>query len=559
MKEKEKSKAKGWFQRFGLLLAGIFYLVSIIAVYLNVCGRELLDTSVKTMTFAHWQLEDGFREGYNEAIRQFTEYKAKQGQKVRIIQTTVPWRGYQQWFLTQLIGGTPADMVELNCTSEQKNQYFIPLSPYIGKPNPFNKGTPFESVPWKDTFLDNMNAALDINYGEYYGIGMSSSVYRVYVNMDILEKATGSRKLPETLSEWLDDCEKLKEYGKKIGKPIIPIGVRGCDKGTLNYLFECYFTQMNSNFHDDISAACYPLIWAVQGGEILDAVASKKVPMDKLLAAVDITKEIGKYFCEGFMSTDLEQTKFLFFAGKVGFFPEGSWNAYSIVKNTPFEVAIMEIPVIGKDSKYSKYFIGRPTEQGLNVGGQFGIPKTSKNFDLAMEFLQFTTSWKINQMINVDYCKWLPAVKKAEYKGILKYCEPQIGSGRKRVIPPFSAIDSVLGTHRKYLETLETIIMEDKENPQAFFWKKFIERAPLQIEECHEAVLSFQRGFLSIERQRQAFALSEMRPGISAADKQRTDIRYELMMEKVVSSYWYMDLYQKQIAVLQKLQKSEDK
>lgn len=548
---KNNDTGRGRFQKLGLALAGLFYLASIIAVCLNISGRTLFDPSLKTITFAHWQLEDGFREGYDEAIKKFEEYKAKQGQKVKVIQTTVPWRGYQQWFLTQLIGGSPADVIELRGSSEQRSQYFVPLSQYIGKPNPFNKNTPFEGVPWKDTFHDNMNSALDANYGEYYGVGAYSAVYRIYVNLDLLEKATGSREMPITLTEWLCACKKLRAYGGKIGKPVIPIGVRGFDKATLNYLFNYYFSQMESDLHDSFSEACYPY---AKSHEILMALNSKKISSEKLLAAIDIAKEIGQYFSDGFMSTDLEQTKFLFFAGNVGFFPEGTWNAYSMVNNSPFEVGIMELPVIGKDHKYSKYFVGRPTEQGLGVGGQFGIPKASKNFDLALEFLQFVTSWKMNQMIMVDYCKWLPAVKKPEYKGILKYCKPQVASGRKMIGPPFFVST---GSRRKMLESLETIIIKNKNEPAKVFWNDFVDRIPLEIEECEENIATTQRTLFSLERQRSAIAVASLATDLNKEAKERLDMRYELMLESLISSYLNMIRYSKYIDVLEQIQKME--
>ena len=217
-------------------------------VYININSKEIIDSEVKTITFAHWQLEDGFREGYSEAIKEFEKIKAAQGQKVKVIQTTVPVRGYQQWFLTQLISGNPADLMELYCSSEVRNQYFTPLSQYISRPNPFNKGTEFENIPWKDTYIDGMDSALDSAYAEYFGVGTYFHVYRLFVNLELLEKATGSRNLPETLDQWLKTCAQMKEYGKRINTPIIPIGVRGFDKETIRYLFQYYYDQFKRLF-----------------------------------------------------------------------------------------------------------------------------------------------------------------------------------------------------------------------------------------------------------------------------------------------------------------------
>lgn len=261
----EKTK-KSKLQSFGLLLAGAFYLLACVMVLINSNGSSLLRPGVKTISFAHWQLEDGFREGYAEAIRLFEEYKRKQGIKVRVTQTTVPFRGYRQWYLTQLLGGKPANVIELTGNSDMRNQYFRPLSVYIGKPNPFNNDTPFEGVPWKATFHDGMNAALDPNFGEYFGVGAFSAVYRIYVNLDLLQKATGSMKMPENLDEWLKICDKIREYSKKIKSPVIPIGVRGFDKRTLNYLFSVYFSQTNGDLNDCAAFDCNP---SPSAGDIL--------------------------------------------------------------------------------------------------------------------------------------------------------------------------------------------------------------------------------------------------------------------------------------------------
>ncbi len=101
------------FQRFGIGVAIAFYLVSIGYVLLAGKSSGLLGQDVKTITFAHWGLEDGYREGVAEAIRRFEELKAREGEKVRVIQLAVPSRGYSQWFLTQLIGGNAADVRDL--------------------------------------------------------------------------------------------------------------------------------------------------------------------------------------------------------------------------------------------------------------------------------------------------------------------------------------------------------------------------------------------------------------------------------------------------------------
>ena len=517
------------FQKFGLLLALAFYIVSVIMVFRIQRGGDILEKNVKTITFAHWSLEDGFREGFDEAIKLFEEYKAKQGQKVKVLQTTVPFSGYAQWFMTQLIGGDPADVIKIGASSDIQNQYFTPLSQYIGNPNPFNQGTPLEGVPWKDTYVDDMRGSLDWNYAEYYGVGICVHTFRMYVNMELLQKATGSRKLPRTLSEWLGICEKMREYGKKIGKPVIPVGVRGFDRGTINSLLNYYQSQLTADLNDTLPEFCGD----ISAVDIFKGLEEGKISRERQLAAVSIIAEIGKYFCDGFPSTDLEQTKFLFFTGNVGFFPEGTWNAFSMINNSPFEVEIIDVPVIGPDHKYSKFFSGRPYEQGA-VGAMFGIPKASKNFGLALEFLQFITSWKINRMTMVDHCKWIAAVKKVKYTGIMAKMQPLPGSRRANAGFYFG-----FGTksYKKIYETIEASIINKTPDPQEYFWRDFISRIPDMHDEITEMIENGKRNMLNIETMRSSAALGMKYKELSQQEVSRLKFRSQMNLENLVARY----------------------
>lgn len=518
------------FQKIGLFLALAFYIVSIIIVVFVPKSHEAGNKNVKVITFAHWQLEDGFRKGFDVAIKLFEDYKASQGQKVKVIQTTVPAKGYQQWFMTQMIGGDPADVIELQGSSDVRNQYFIPLSPYIGDINPFNQGTPLEGIPWKNTYIDDMRSGLDQSYAEYYGVGIYMHTLRMYVNMDLLQKATGRRQLPETVTQWLKICEKMREYGRKTGKPIIPIGVRGFDRGTLSQLLIYYNSQLNADLNDTIPEFCSE----VSSAEILQALLDGKNPREKLLAAIDVITEIGKYFCDGFPSTDLEQTKFLFFTGNVGFFPEGTWNAFSMINNSPFEVMIIDVPVIGNDHKYSKYFVGRPSEQGTGVGGLFGIPKASKNFELSLEFLRFISSWKINQLTMVEYTKWMAVLKKVKYTGIMEKMQPVQNATREIILFPYS-----MGSKnpKKLAESMESAIIAGTPNPQGYVRNDFINRIPDIKYEVNELIENEKRNMLNIETMRSSAAMGLNNSNRSIQDTNRFNIRSQMNLENLSARY----------------------
>ena len=543
------------FNRVGLIMALTFYAVSVVMVVLNTAdGNGLMKDDVKRIYIAHWHLEDGYREGIDDAIRQYEALKAKEGVKVRIIQSTVPVRGYQQWFVTQLISGDPADIVGiLSGSSQTQNQYLVPLSPYVSEPNPYNLGTPLAGMPWKDTYVDGMNSSLDPIYAEYFGIGTYFHVLRMFVNKELLIKATGSSKMPTTFEEWLEDCRQLREYGRKIGKPIIPIGVRGVDKATLETLFRQYYSQLNGNLGDAPS-------WFGTSGpstyELFSRLADGSLERRRLLEAVDLTKELGRNFCDGFSAMDLEQTKFLFFTGNVGFFPEGTWNAWSMVKNSPFEVDVINIPIIGSDNPYYKDFTGETSEMGVGVGGKFGITKASRNFALSLDFLRFLTSYKINQMTMMDYCKWPPAVLKAEYKGLLEKFRPSQGGGRLPLIPPF-ALDKKSRT--KMLETLEQIIVADIPEPGKYFWRQFIANIPYMIDETKDAIGNGERQFFDLEGQRSCTNLGLLRDDLARKTRTGLESRQIMGLENLVDRIRQNYLAGSGLAALEKLKnKSPD-
>lgn len=518
-----------WFQRIGIILAVIFYIVSVVMVIRNHGGMSLvLSPDTKVLTFAHWQLEDGFREGFDEAIKIYEKAKAEQGVKVKVRQVAVPVRGYTQWSLTQLIGGEPADVMELSGSSDIHNQYFVPLSPYIGLKNPWNKGTPLEKMSWRESFADDMLSALDVSYSEFFSVCLFMHTTRVYVNMKLYQEACGTDKLPSTLTEWINSCKKMREYGIKHERPIIPIGVRGFDKGTLNQLFSNYNSQMNADLSDTGSKRGY----GVTTAEIFRQINTGELDKDKLLAPVELITEIGQYFADGFPAIDLEQTKYLFFSGNVGYFIDGTYNAWSMVNNSPFPVKIIPMPLLTKEHPLGGKAFGAISELGSGIQGKFGITRKSKNFDLALDFLQFITSWKINQLTMVEHCRWMSSLKRVQYEGLMKDFEAVENTSYTSVPVVFNT-----GTYanRKVLQWLEGTIIAQPANSRAQFWDSFIKSRGMVIDELVESSDGIRRNLFSMDGTRSALTLAQMAPQFRKAEKELFLMRSNINLEGTVS------------------------
>lgn len=548
-KEADEVQRSSRFQKFGIILAIIFYVVSIGMVIRNHGGMSVVfDADTKVITIAHWQLEDGFREGIDAAIAKYEELKAAEGQKVKVRQVAIPVRGYSQWYLTQLIGGQPADVLEVSGSSDILNQYFTPLSPYIGEKNPWNKGTPLEAMSWRESFADDMLSALDTAYSEFFSVCTFLHTTRVYVNLDLFEAATGRTELPDTLTEWLADSKKLQEYGRKLNRPIIPIGVRGFDKGTIGQLFDTYNSQLNTDLSDTGSRYGY----GVAVNELFRQINAGELDKRRLLEPVEVVVEAGQYFADGFPAIDLEQTKYLFFSGNVGFFIDGTWNAFSMINNAPFRVGVIQIPMLDKDHPLGEKAFGRITELGSGIQGRFGIPKKTKNFDLALDFLRFLTSWETNQLVMVEKSKWMSSLKEVEYEGIMKTFEPITNTSHTAVASPFKATGAV--SNRLCLQRLENAIIRQPEDPKQFFWDDYLSVRMELVDEISEANLGVMRNLWSMDGTRSALQIGAVISEPGSRELELYQMRSNINLEGIVSRFKAIDTNVEIIVELEKLE-----
>jgi raffinose/stachyose/melibiose transport system substrate-binding protein len=138
------------------------------------------------LRIGHWQLEAGVREAINVMAAKYHELHPN----VTIIQDAVPESTYGQWMTTQLMGDTAPDMLEVgnglpyNVLLGYYSRYFLPMTTVVNQPNPYNQGTEFESVPWRNTCKDAMRAVYIEELQEYMTIPMSQFGIRIFYNKD---------------------------------------------------------------------------------------------------------------------------------------------------------------------------------------------------------------------------------------------------------------------------------------------------------------------------------------------------------------------------------------
>ncbi len=88
-----------------------------------------------------------------------------------------------------------------------------------------------------------------------------------------------------------------------------------------------------------------------------------------------------------------------------------------------FETIFFEFPFPNKNNeKYGQLIAGNALEFN-NTAFSFGISKTSKNKEIAIDFLKFCTARKNNEKFNKSI-KWLPVIKRSKTADVLKIFKP---------------------------------------------------------------------------------------------------------------------------------------
>ena len=213
-------------RKFRLMLA--LFTVSYLAALWWVFTRStpLVSARPVTIRFAHWQIEKGPPDGFRAVIRRYEELNPR----VKVEQVMVPGGGmYNQWVRTNLTGGTATDLLEfaywLGGMNDVPVRYFEPLTRYMSEPNPYNRGTAMEQVPWRLTFDDGLYSMLSQSpeLGQIYGATLSQGSLRLFCNRELLRKITGSATPPATFADFRALCAQVADYSRRTGHVVHPL------------------------------------------------------------------------------------------------------------------------------------------------------------------------------------------------------------------------------------------------------------------------------------------------------------------------------------------------
>lgn len=357
-------------------------------------------SDVVVLRLAHMSLDPPVHAAFERLAARFEA--AHPG--VRIEQMPVPMQLYRAWFTTQMIGGSPPDIVEVPpwTLADDVLPYIEELSEPLRRPNPANAGTALADTPWHDTFINGMNE--QPNFYEqllgYYSVPMSVITIRIVYNRHLLEDVYGFEHPPRTVAELARQCEAIRARQPAGGPKVLPLiaagwkahallqGVaRSCTAGVARELDPL---ANGWNWDDEMSVAFLRGRWSLDTPEVRSALAQMRLA--------------GRHLPPGFMQLTDGDAVFPFIQGQAVFYVALSGEFTTLLSQCDFPLGVARFPVADTPE-------ARPLAEGNLISmASLGIPRHTPHRELALEFLQFATSQAGNGEFSA-LSHWLPAVR----------------------------------------------------------------------------------------------------------------------------------------------------
>ncbi|HPF99166.1 MAG TPA: ABC transporter substrate-binding protein [Kiritimatiellia bacterium] len=405
-----------------IMVISVFaWAASMIALYRN----RQAPPGATVLRIGHWQLEASVRDALDEMARRYRELHPN----VYIIQDAIPESVYGQWVSTQLMGGTAPDIVQVgamlpaNIWLSYYNRYFVPLSREVNRPNPHNAGTEQATTPLRSTYKDGMRTAYVDEMQEYMSMPLSMFGVRIFYNRDMLKKLTGLDEAPHDYRAFLAACKKITSQKDPQGNNYIAIAGSGYHFGMWDsMMFDplTYGAVRKADFNRDAFVGNDELYVAIKTGRL----GMKFPPFE---AKFHMLREVTDFFQTGYTGLTRDEAVFLFAQQKAVFMTTGTWDARSLQKLAEglFEVGVMDFPLPGKDDPYYGPIVEGPIYERPGGGFQFGITRTSKHQDIAMDFLLFIASQPQNEELN-RIIGWIPCIVGAKMDPLLEAFAPHL-------------------------------------------------------------------------------------------------------------------------------------
>lgn len=369
--------------------------------------RRVAAPGTVTLRLAHFQLEGGIREAFTTLARRYMD--AHPG--VVIEQLPIPGVVYGSWLRTQLVGGTAPDIVEFGqlpteFQDELLARHFVPLTGVLEEPNPYNRGTSLENIPWRETFIDG----LDIDYRssnlkEYYLIPTAMMTERVYYNRTLWRQVLGDTPLPTTFAQFRLIAAQVEAHAKETDRLLVPLAGSVESMQALDRLFASQTQRLHLALDLDRNLIAGNIELAV--GWLQGRWSSDSPEFQR---GLELENELAGMLTPGFVNLTRGDATFLFLQQRALMIFAGSWDYISLTGQSAFPIGVFSLPVPATDDPvYGASLLGAMSE--LEQGGRcsFAMNAASAHPELALDFLRFLGSREGNRLF-MEKSHWLPAL-----------------------------------------------------------------------------------------------------------------------------------------------------
>jgi ABC-type glycerol-3-phosphate transport system substrate-binding protein len=386
--------------------------------------KEEAPANAITIRLAHWQLEAGVRDGLAEAAQAYEKLHPD----VRIVQEAIPEATYGQWMSTQLMGGTAPDivqagMVEGHLMTAFFTRYFVPLSRFVTRPNPYNAGTDLQKTPLIRTFKDGMRRSFIDETQEFMTIPLALTGVRLFYNKPLLKKLTGLDEAPRDYRVFLEVCETIRARKQPNGQPYVAIAgsrfhYNRWDESLIKPL--TYLAAREIDFNRDGRFSKEEMFLGFASGKISFANPAYK-------ASFRMVREITAEFPSGWSGLTRDEALFNFAQQKAVFLATGTYEAEGIREQAAgkFDLGLIDFPLPAKSDPEFGSIVQGPRYENPEGSMPMAVTRTSKHPEVAVDFLLYLASREENEKFN-KRLKWIPIVIGAEIDPYIKPFEPTL-------------------------------------------------------------------------------------------------------------------------------------
>lgn len=344
-----------------------------------------------TLRVGHWLMHAGMREAFAEAIADYEKLHPH----IRVEQIPVPIRTYAAWTRTRLVGGTAPDLTGMLTLNEELiSRYFLPLTSEVENPNPYNVGTPLEGVPWRETFIDGLQAARNFTptSGEICGVNLQINTQRLYFNRALLRAVTGSDQPPSDFASLLALGPQVDAYNQRTSRRLVPIASCG---PYAQYLFNALVPSQTQRLALSLSPNRNLVVRPVELAEQFLA-GHLDYNSPALRSALNLMREVTSLMPPGFTQLQRDDALFTYLQGNAVMFYAGSWDYAVLVRDADFDTGITRLPLPSLDDpRYGEFMLGPISEVAGSPEATLGVVRSSPHPQEALDFLRFLSSHRV--------------------------------------------------------------------------------------------------------------------------------------------------------------------